>query len=105
MTPPQTLAPALNAPAQPPQVANVLEARRRHVTVIRMRVVAIAVAVFIALWIAIFAQLVTGHDPALSRNKTTAATTSSSSTGSSSSSSTSGNSSSGSATAVTTHQS
>ena len=52
-------------------VAQRLRARERRVSVIRRRVVAIALAVFLALWSVIFLQLVSGNDPALSRRTAT----------------------------------
>ena len=45
-------------------VAQRLRARERRVSVIRRRVVAIALALFLALWSVIFLQLVSGNDPA-----------------------------------------
>lgn len=116
MTPAETLAPALNAPARARPVGQVLEGRRRRVVAIRKRVVATSVALFLALWLAIFAQLVTGHDPALSRSKASASTSASSSgstsaatsstSGSTGSSGSSGStSSSGTVSSVTTSQS
>jgi len=61
--------------------------RRRHVRRLRLRVVATAVVVFVALWGVIFVRLVTGHDPALTASAKSAAVTSSG-TGASSGSST-----------------
>ena len=46
-------------------VAERLSARRRRVSVIRRRVIAIATAMFLATSGGIFVQLVTGNDPAL----------------------------------------
>jgi uncharacterized membrane protein YgcG len=132
MTPPDGYAHALDAygrrrPARPVArsdakrlVAERLAARQRRVTVIRRRVVAIAITVFLALWTVIFAQLVSGHDPALTRSAAakTVAVKSSSATGSGASgsgttgssasgsgTSSSGSSSSNQASAVTTSQS
>ena len=42
-----------------------LAARKRQVARIRKWVAGVAVSVFIALWVVLFAQLVSGHDPAL----------------------------------------
>jgi cytoskeletal protein RodZ len=98
-------------------VAERLNARRRRIIAIRKWVVAIALALFLAVWTVIFAQLVTGHDPALARGKSTSTaamqSNSASSSGSGSSSASTAPTSSGSgtssnsgaATAVTTSQS
>jgi hypothetical protein len=65
-------------------------ARAIRVRSIRRRVVGGAVAVFVAAWLLIAVVLVTGHDPALSKNASTvAAVSGSGSTGSSASGSTS----------------
>src|SRR2546423_4042881 len=40
-------------------------ARKQRTRGIRRRVAAITLSVFVALWVAIFVHLVTGHDPAL----------------------------------------
>lgn len=92
-----------------------LQARRRRTKVIRKRVVALAVTGFLALWGVIFAQLVSGHDPALgagtgATTTTTAntTTTSGSTSGAATSSSSRSSGSSGasaSASPVTTSQS
>jgi cytoskeletal protein RodZ len=42
-----------------------LAARKRQVVLIRKWVAGIAVSIFIALWVVLFVQLVSGHDPAL----------------------------------------
>lgn len=42
-----------------------LAAMRERATRLRRRVLVIAAIGFVALWIAIFAQMITGHDPAL----------------------------------------
>ncbi|MDQ6804414.1 MAG: hypothetical protein M3065_05510 [Actinomycetota bacterium] len=47
-----------------------LRARRRRVRTLRRRVTAVVLAAFMALWIGIYAQLATGHDPALLSNAT-----------------------------------
>jgi hypothetical protein len=49
--------------------------RRRRVQLIRGRVVAGAVALFVAVFGGITAQLVSGHDPALAKQSTTSTTT------------------------------
>jgi len=73
-----------------------LALRRQRIRVLRRRVVAVAVTAFVIAWAAIFGQLASGHDPALTHNsqaktstKTTKAKTSDSTSGSSSTSSTS----------------
>ncbi len=53
-------------------------ARSEQIYALRMRVVAIAVGLFLALWAGIFVQLISGRDPALAN---AAATVSSQSTG------------------------
>jgi hypothetical protein len=59
------------------QGAAIRQARRARVRGIRRRVVASALALFVATWMLITLMLVTGHDPALARNtaKTVAAST------------------------------
>src|SRR5450755_1574315 len=57
-----------------------LEARARHIRTIRRRVLAGALALFVATWVFITLQLVTGHDPALAKSATTSAVTATSST-------------------------
>ena len=64
-----------------------LEARARHIRTIRRRVLAGALALFVATWVFITLQLVTGHDPALAKSGTTSAVTAASSPGTSSSTS------------------
>jgi small neutral amino acid transporter SnatA (MarC family) len=49
--------------------------RRRRAQLIRGRVVAGAVALFVAVFGGITAQLVSGHDPALAKSKATTTTT------------------------------
>jgi hypothetical protein len=49
--------------------------RRRRIQLIRGRVVAGAVALFVALFGGITAQLASGHDPALAKQSTTTSTT------------------------------
>ncbi len=67
------------------------QARHARVRMIRKRVIAGVVALFIATWLLITVMLVTGHDPALARQSAkVAATTTTSSTASSSSASSSG---------------
>jgi cytoskeletal protein RodZ len=86
--------------------------RRQHLRRLRRTVVAIAAALFVALWGVIFVTLASGHDPVLTANAkkatvTTSSSGTSSATGSSSTSSgssttSSGTSSSGTSTAGTT---
>jgi cytoskeletal protein RodZ len=71
-----------------------LALRRQRIRVLRRRVVAVAVTAFVIAWAAIFGQLASGHDPALTHNsqaktstKTTKAKTSDSTSGSGSTSS------------------
>ncbi len=73
-------------------------ARKARVRMIRRRVVAGAVALFVAAWLLIAVVLVSGHDPALASKAAAVATTGSSAspTTSSSGSSSSGSSSTGS---------
>jgi hypothetical protein len=52
-----------------------LSRRQRRTKLIRMRVVAGAVALFVALFGGITAQLAAGHDPALSKSTTSTTTT------------------------------
>jgi len=52
-----------------------LSARRRRIRRIRTTVVAIATALFLALWAVIFTELVTGHDPALAASSAKSAAT------------------------------
>lgn len=49
-------------------------ARAQRIHELRMRVVAGAVAIFVAAWTGIFVQLASGHDPALSRSAAAVAT-------------------------------
>jgi hypothetical protein len=77
----------------PADAIAIRQARRARVRTIRRRVIAGAVALFVATWLLITLMLVTGHDPALAGQTTTAQTTSSntgtaSSTGSSTGTST-----------------
>lgn len=51
-------------------------ARRRRTRTLRRRAVAVAVGLFIVLWIVIFGQLIGGHDPALASTKAAGATSS-----------------------------
>ncbi|MGA2010030.1 MAG: hypothetical protein ABSH51_05785 [Solirubrobacteraceae bacterium] len=60
------------------------QARLERVRVIRRRVVGGAMALFLAMWVLITVNLVTGHDPALAREKvaeSTAAQTTTAGTG------------------------
>jgi hypothetical protein len=69
----------------------VRQARHARVRMIRHRVIAGVVALFIATWLLITVMLVTGHDPALARQSAnTAASTTTGSTVSSSSAGSSG---------------
>ena len=68
------------------QAIAIRQARHARVRMIRRRVIAGVVALFIATWLLITVMLVTGHDPALARQATKATTSSSVSSGSSSSS-------------------
>ncbi|MDX6688775.1 MAG: hypothetical protein QOG15_232 [Solirubrobacteraceae bacterium] len=47
------------------RAAALLAERRDHIHALRMRVVTLAVSVFLAIWAVVFVQLVRGHDPAL----------------------------------------
>jgi hypothetical protein len=42
-----------------------LDARRKRISAIRVRVTTFAALIFVVLWLGVFAQLVLGHDPAL----------------------------------------
>jgi hypothetical protein len=44
-----------------------LAARSARIALMRRRIAAGSVALFVALWLALFAQLASGHDPALSK--------------------------------------
>jgi hypothetical protein len=86
------------------------ETRLARARALRRRIVAGAVALFVASWLLITIVLVSGHDPALAKNSaasTTASTATSgtSSTSSNTSSSSNGGSSSGNVSSVTTSQS
>jgi hypothetical protein len=48
-------------------VAHLRASRRRRAAAIRRWLIALAVAIFLAVWTVIFVQLVSGHDPALAR--------------------------------------
>jgi hypothetical protein len=56
------------APSSNGLVAERLRARKRRVAIIRRRVVALTLAIFLALWSLIYLQLATGNDPALTAN-------------------------------------
>jgi hypothetical protein len=73
------------------------QARRIRARSLRRRVIAGALALFVAAWVMITVVLVSGHDPALAAKKTTAVASAPASTSSS-------NNSSG-ASSVSTHQS
>jgi hypothetical protein len=84
------------------------QTRLARARAIRRRIIAGAVALFVASWLLITIVLVSGHDPALAKRSsaTTVASTPATTTTSSSSASSSGSSSSGSSTSsVTTSQS
>jgi hypothetical protein len=70
-------------PDQQTVVAARLRARRERVRAIRRRVAGLAAATFLATSGVIFAQLVTGNDPALARKTTTVTPSSSPSSASS----------------------
>ncbi|HEV7808379.1 MAG TPA: hypothetical protein VGO80_21410 [Solirubrobacteraceae bacterium] len=53
-------------PLQPAAAARRARAQRIHA--LRLRIVALGVAIFVAAWVAIFVQLETGHDPALAKD-------------------------------------
>ena len=86
------------SPAQP---------RRARIAALRTRFWAVAIALFVAVWIALLIQLTTGHDPALAKQSTTGAQTSDAGTSSSAGTTSSGssNSSSSGVSPVTTRQS
>lgn len=67
------------------QAIAIRQARHARVRMIRRRVIAGVVALFIATWLLITVMLVTGHDPALARQRAKATTSSSLSSSSSSS--------------------
>ena len=69
------------------QAIAIRQARHARVRMIRRRVIAGVVALFIATWLLITVMLVTGHDPALARQTAKATTTSSQVSSSSSASS------------------
>ena len=53
---------------QPSQRAlDARRARTAQIRTLRLRIVAIGVAIFVAAWVVIFVQLTTGHDPALAK--------------------------------------
>ena len=82
------------------------QSRLARARALRRRIIAGALALFVASWLLITIVLVSGHDPALAKNSTTttvASTPSSASSNGTSSSSNSG--SSGSVSSVTTSQS
>jgi hypothetical protein len=62
------------APTGRAQGALLRQARMTRVRMIRRRVIAGALALFIATWLLIAMMLVTGHDPALARQTSTATT-------------------------------
>jgi hypothetical protein len=60
----------------PADAIAIRQTRRARVRTIRRRVIAGALALFVATWLLITLMLVTGHDPALASQTTTAQTTS-----------------------------
>lgn len=70
--------------------------RRARIAALRKRLLALALAVFVAAWIALFIQLTSGHDPALAKQSASSAQTAGSGTSGSSATASSGGSSSGS---------
>jgi len=50
-----------------------LRSRRRHHAELRRRAVSLSIGLFALLWVAVFAQMATGHDPALSSSAGAAA--------------------------------
>ncbi len=66
----------MDTSASPRQVvaAAARQARRERIHTLRMRVVAIAVALFVAAWVGLYLQLVSGHDPALASSGGSVAT-------------------------------
>lgn len=66
--------PLHRVPARPG--ASIRDARRARIRMIRSRVIGVSVALFLVVWSLIAVRLVTGHDPALARQRTTAAATS-----------------------------
>lgn len=104
------------------RAASALAARRRQIHALRLRVITLAVSIFIAAWAVVFVQLVKGHDPALAStngsvvtqsadpaatadDESTGSSTSTSSASSSEESSGSSGATASSPTAVTTRQS
>lgn len=82
------------------------QSRLARARVLRRRIIAGALALFVASWLLITIVLVSGHDPALAKNTTTTTVASTpSSAGSNDTSSSSNSGSSGSVSSVTTSQS
>src|SRR5438067_840752 len=63
--PPRAMAPGRTRPDKHAMAAERLRAHRRRISVLRRRIIAIAVAIFLATTGGILIQLVTGNDPAL----------------------------------------
>lgn len=61
----------MNESTTPHATARLARVRRIHA--LRMRVVAISVALFLAAWAGLFVQLISGHDPALASSTTSVA--------------------------------
>ncbi len=62
-------------PQQAAYGASLRQARSQRVRMIRRRVIAGALALFVAVWLFITLMLVTGHDPALAKQTASTATT------------------------------
>ncbi len=71
------------SPSDGSQGAALRHARRARVRRIRRRVVASALALFVATWLLITVTLASGHDPALARSAVKASATSTPTTGTS----------------------
>jgi hypothetical protein len=64
--------PSMSESPNPKPAARLARERRLHV--LRMRIAAFAVATFVALWVGLYVQLVSGDDPALARDVAPVAT-------------------------------
>jgi hypothetical protein len=62
------------SPEPPPPAAAARRARAQRIHALRLRVVALGVAIFLAAWVVIFVRLETGHDPALANDLAPVAT-------------------------------
>ncbi len=56
------------------QAAGKRRAREERIRRLRMRIAAVAIALFVAVWTGLYVQLVSGHDPALASEAGTVAT-------------------------------